>query len=444
MPTQRLLVIAAALTLLVAAGVAAPWLAWAAIAGDAVLFAAFALDWLLARGTPVTAQRGWPPLSVQGSPAEIQVSFYTSARRAVPVIAREALHPAIADRPLRHSFTLNASRGVLWTYPLVPRRRGVHTVGPLTLRISGPLGLARSQRTAIAPAPRAVYPQVRWDGAVGRLLTLAHRHQLGVAPMRYHGAGTEHYALREYRTGDPPNKIHWKATARHGRLVTREETWERGMRLVMLLDAGRAMASMDGSRSKLDHALSATLALMRVAAARGDRVTLVAFSDRIERILRVRAGARGIAHAYEAFFDLEARLAEPAYDLAAETAIESASRGSTVILLTSVVDLAAAELLRESLLRMERKHRAILVNLEDPEVAALAFGPVSTVQQAFAKVASIEILLNNRRLARRLRRSRIRVVSTAADRLAWEAIEAYLNLYRMRRTTAMVAEVRAR
>jgi hypothetical protein len=39
------------------------------------------------------------------------------------------------------------------------------------------------------------------------------------------GAGSETYALREYLKGDPPTKIHWKATARHGRLVTREETW---------------------------------------------------------------------------------------------------------------------------------------------------------------------------------------------------------------------------
>ena len=45
-------------------------------------------------------------------------------------------------------------------------------------------------------------------------------------------------------------------------------------------------------------------------------------------------------------------------------------------------------------------------------------------------MASLEILLANRRLARHLRRGGIRVVNTPADRLALEALEAYLALYR--------------
>jgi len=68
-----------------------------------------------------------------------------------------------------------------------------------------------------------VYPRVRWQGQVGRLLQLAQRHELGRSPLRSAGLGRETYALREYRQGDPPGRIHWKATARHGRLISREE-----------------------------------------------------------------------------------------------------------------------------------------------------------------------------------------------------------------------------
>ena len=79
-----------------------------------------------------------------------------------------------------------------------------------------------------------------------------------------------------------------------------------------------------------------------------------------------------VAISSRALFDLEARLVEPAYDLAAEHAGQAESRRSLVVILTSVTDLAAAELLREALLGLRRKHRPILVNLEDPELAALA------------------------------------------------------------------------
>jgi uncharacterized protein (DUF58 family) len=319
----------------------------------------------------------------------------------------------------------------VWRYDLAPRRRGEHRTGPLTVRVLGPWGLAWAQRDLIAPESVRVYPQVRWEGRVGRLLTLAQRRELGQAPLRTHGLGTEPYALREYRPGDPPTRIHWKATARRGRLITREDTWERGSRLVILLDCARAMASLEAGRSKLDHALAAALALARVAVSRGDRVTFVAFSDRVERLVRVRASAQGVARAYGALFDLPARLSEPAYDVAAETVSKVEPRRATVVLLTSVVDLAAAEVLREALLCL-RRHRTLLVNLEDPDVVRLAAGSASSPAEAFAKVSALEILLANRRLGRRLQRAGTRVVSAPADRLAADTLEAYLGLFAAR------------
>ena len=61
-------------------------------------------------------------------------------------------------------------------------------------------------------------------------------------------------------------------------------------------------------------------------------------------------------------------------------------------LFSSIIDLAAAEMLRESLLRLGRRHRTLLVNLEDPIIEALADGAPADLPEAFAKVSSLEIL----------------------------------------------------
>jgi uncharacterized protein (DUF58 family) len=204
------------------------------------------------------------------------------------------------------------------------------------------------------------------------------------------------------------------------------------MRLVVLLDCARAMTSVEAGRSKLDHALAAALALARVALSRGDRVTFVAFSDRIDRVVRSHAGSRAAADAYAALYDLDARPTEPAYDLAVDTVATVESRRATVVLLTSVVDLAAAELLRTALLRLARKHRPILVNLEDPDLVRLALGVPERTEAAFAKVSSLEMLLANRRLGRRLQRAGIAVAVAAADQLAWRTLESYLSASRPR------------
>lgn len=433
MPSLRVFLLLAVATLWVVVGVVVPGLAVQALAFDGLLLLAFAIDLLRSRGLEVEIERHWPPLLTQGATAEVRVEVSNPQSKGLELRLREGLHPGLAAEPEHKALRVPAGGRMAWSYRIRPRRRGEHRVGPLSLRVLGPWGLAWSQRDALPEESQRVFPQVRWEGKVGQLLMLAHHRSLGRLPQRLQGLGSEPYALREYRAGDPPSKIHWKSTARHGKLVSREDTWERGARLLILLDCGRGMSGMDGQRSKLDHALAAALALTRVATARGDRVTLLAFSDRIEHSLRLHGGQRSIHTAYARLYDLEARLAEPAFDLAVETAISLESRRSTAILLTSVVDLAAAELLRQAILRLERRHRPILVNLQDPEIRDLALGAPETAEDAFAKVTALDIVDANRRLGRRLRRAGVRVVETAADRLALETLEAYLSLFWDRR-----------
>jgi len=369
----------------------APSLAVPAAALDAAVLAAAVLDWRRARRQRLTASRVWPPLLVQGAPAEVVLEIGMMedpararasevSRRATVTLLREGLHPALAPAPLHRRLLVSAARPSAWRYSLVPRRRGEHQLAPLTVRVLGPWGLAWAQRDLLPGERVRIYPQVRWEGRVGQLLAAAQRQRLGQVSLPLQGAGSEPYGLREYRPGDSLGKVHWKATARHGRLVSREDTWERGARLVVMLDCARTMAAMDGSRSKLDYALAAALALTRVAAARGDQVSVIAFSDRIDRTVRVRSGARSARQAYAALFDLQARLTEPAYDLAVEAVGQVEPRRATAVLLTSVVDLAAAELLRESLLRLAGRHRPLLINLEDPELRRLAAAGFSSVR----------------------------------------------------------------
>lgn len=412
-----------------------PWLAVLTLPLDAGLIGAFAIDYRRARRTRLSAVRRLPPLLVQGQPAQVLVEVSSGQRRSVSAVLREGLHPALASGPERQRLEISFGGRLLWRYALTPKQRGAVRFGALTARVLGPWRLAWADTELVAPQTVRVYPQIRWGGSVGKLLELAQRRQLGLTPMRLRGQGSEPYALRPYLPGDPASRVHWKATARHGRLIVREETWERGTRLVLLLDAGRSMAGIEGQRSKLDAALAAALVLTRVAQSRGDRVTLIAFSDRVERVAKLPSGARGAGVAYRLFYDLEARLAEPAFELAFEQAARLESRRATVILFTCVLDLGSAELLRRSLQALVRRHRVLLVNLEDADLSRLAWAPPSSVLEAFAKVSALEILEANRELAVRLRRLGITVASAPSDRLALETLDAYLGRARGRTAT---------
>ena len=423
--------------LVIATAVVTPRLVRLVLPLDGILVALFLADYARARRVALSARRTRPPLLVQGVASDIEVHVFNPGPRSVTAILREGLDPAIAAEPLRVRADLAPARETIWRYEVVPRRRGDRAFAPLTARVLGPWRLAWAQRELLPAEPARVYPQVRWSGAAGRLLALAQRRELGLAPLATRGVGTEPYGVRGYLPGDPPTKIHWRATARHGRLITREETWERGGRLLILLDCARGMASREAERSKLDAALSAALALARVAAARGDRVTALAFSNRVERLVRVPAGARGSSVLYERLFDVEARMVEPAYDVAASEAARLEPRRANVVLFTSLVDLVSAEVLRVALLELSIRHRVLLVNLEDADLARLALGVPASSREVFAKVSALEILLGNRRLAVKLRRAGIRILTTPADRLAPDTLSAYLGMARdLRRRSA--------
>ncbi|HKF42214.1 MAG TPA: DUF58 domain-containing protein [Thermoanaerobaculia bacterium] len=429
-PARRFFGALGLVALVIAAAVITPGLARLVLPLDGILVALLLVDYARARRVVLSASRARPPLLVQGVASEIAVRVFNPGPRAATAVLREGLDPAIAGEPIRVRADLVPGRETIWRYQVVPRRRGDHAFAPFSARVLGPWRLAWAQRDLLPAEPARVYPQVRWSGAAGRLLALAQRRELGLAPLSTRGIGTEPYGVRAYLPGDPPGKIHWRATARHGKLITREETWERGARLLVLLDCARGMASREAEEktSKLDAALSAALALARVAAARGDRVTTLAFSNRIERLVRTPAGARGSSILYERLFDVEAHMVEPAYDIAASEAARLEPRRANVVLFTSLVDLVSAEVLRVALLELSIRHRVLLVNLEDADLARLALGEPASTREVFAKVSALEILLANRRLAVKLRRAGIRILTTPADRLALDTLNAYLGM----------------
>jgi uncharacterized protein (DUF58 family) len=429
-PAARAFLFLGLATLLLAAAVVAPALVWVALLLNSVTLAAVAWDGRQAGKAALRARRHLPVLLSQGARAELTVELENRSERPLTVLLRDGLHPALAPAPARAALRLAPGKVERWRFSIAPRRRGSHLWGSMDARILGPLGFAWGQRRLLAPCEARVFPQVRWGGRVGNLLALARRRELGLSPTPRQAEGSEPYALRGYLPGDPPNRIHWRATARHGRLITREETWEQGAQLLILLDCGRAMSAIGEERSKLDHALATALALLRLAVGRGDRVGLLAFSDRVERRVAIGHGSvAAVRRAYGALYDLEARRVEPDFDLAVEQALAFSPRRGTSVLCTSVSDLATAERLQQAVLRLSRRSRALLVNLEDPQVASFAYGTPETIEQAYAKVAAMEILLANRRLGRRLRLAGVTTVTTPADLLTVETLDAYLALF---------------
>ncbi|MFZ5476610.1 MAG: DUF58 domain-containing protein [Myxococcota bacterium] len=425
-PSGRALALWGLATLLFVFAFVTPWLAVAGLVADLAIAACTWVDGRGAARRAIRVRRRLPEVVCQGERAALAWDVDNLDAFPLRLRLRDVLE--LGDTAVEAELVAPAGARVTHRAEVVPKRRGRSPLPPIALRVAGRWGLAWSPREVPGEDAVRVHPRLHPDGDDA----LALRRALAVRPGQHDlarpGLSTEFHALRDYQRGDDFRRIHWKATARARRPVTVETTWEQEQEIVVLVDCGRPMAASSGPWSKLDHALSAALALARAAGAWRDVVTIVLFSREVRCAVRVDGRAGGFARALEALLEQHADEEEPDYAAAAGWCMRKVPRRSLAFLFTSVGDALAADAIAEATVALARRHRPVLVNLDDPGVAALARAIPTDVAGAYAKVSALAVDEANEGLYARLRQKKVEVVPAPADRLTVGVLQAFLDL----------------
>ncbi|MBV9546352.1 MAG: DUF58 domain-containing protein, partial [Chloroflexi bacterium] len=257
---------------------------------------AAAVDWYLARDIrDVSAQRilQTDKLSL-GDWNPVRLELTSNAQRVHHIEVRDL--PPIDFKldtyaPMFRA-TVRPGASATMTYRVRPPRRGDATFGDLYIRTLGPLRLMHRQRRLSGSAQHVrIYPSLRELRRFDLLVRRGLEAQPVGRPVRRPGASTEFERIREYVAGDEFRRVNWKATARRGQPMVNQFEAERGQNLVIMLDAGRAMAALAEEPAtdelqadagpiltKLDYALNAGLLLAYAASRWGDRVAIEAYT----------------------------------------------------------------------------------------------------------------------------------------------------------------------
>ncbi|MBI5876657.1 MAG: DUF58 domain-containing protein [Chloroflexi bacterium] len=107
-----------------------------------------------------------------------------------------------------------------WLVRTVCQQRGRFTLGPITLRSADPFGIFENERPVDIVEHLVVWPQTvdlpSFSPPIGRLTG-------GEAlQRRTHHVTANVSGVRDYYPGDSFNRIHWRSTARHNRLIVKE------------------------------------------------------------------------------------------------------------------------------------------------------------------------------------------------------------------------------
>ena len=389
------------------------------------------VDW---RRTPRLDERdvrrvAEPQLSI-GAPNRVAVTVHNPFARDLRIRVRDDVPVSFRVDHREAALEIPAGGDASLSYVARPRYRGSFRFGDIHLRSVGPFDLVERQSAARAAAPANVYPDLReirrYDITTRRGLA----YDAGQRRARIPGAGSVFERLREYEPDDDPRSISWTATARRGRPISVEYETERQQRVVIVLDAGRMMASTLGELTKLDHAVNTALMLGYVATAKGDEVGVLGYSDEIRSFLPPRRGRGQFLRITEALRRLEVTTTESDPRTAFEFLRSRAARRALVVLFTDLVDTDASRGLVAAITRLAGNNLVLCCVLSDSRLGELARDAPTTTAAAYERTIAQTVLEDRATALAVLRRHGVHTIDVASDRLTVAVIQRYLELKR--------------
>jgi uncharacterized protein (DUF58 family) len=307
--------------------------------------------------------------------------------------------------------------------------RGEWPLGPVALRLAGPLGLVartvrypRTDQVLVTPSIASVRRY--------RLLAVQRRlRDAGVRVLRRRGEGTSFAGLREYVQGDDPRFIDWKASARRRALITREFSIEQGQTVVIVIDCGRLMTQLADDLPRFEYALSSALVLADVAAGSGDQVGMLAFDDQVRAWVAPARGTEALRSVRAGLIPLRATMTEPDYATAFRTLDARQRKRALIVFYTDVIDPRASQSLIAHTTRGAQHHLPVVVALRNESlVAAAATGGGRTTTAVYERAAAEELLSARDEALQRMRQAGVSVIDVRPQAMTAAVVNRYLEL----------------
>jgi uncharacterized protein (DUF58 family) len=365
------------------------------------------------------------PLGV-GHEVSLRLANLTASSLPVEVHDHYPAGAEVTGQP--QSATLPANGWAQIAYRLRPVLRGDMQFGQTEIRLASPLQLWQSRRKIGEAQQVRVYPNF---AELTRFTILATDHrlsQIGLLQRRRRGEGLDFHQLREYREGDSPRQIDWKASARMARLISREYQDERDQQVVLLLDCGRRMAARDDELSHFDHTVNAALLLAYVSLRQGDAVGILTMSGE-PRWMAPRKSRATINLILNRVYDLHPTLSPTDYYQAAVDLMRRTRKRSLVVILSNLRD-EDDEALTPALRLLQSRHLVLFASLRESILSRALTARVDSFERALTHAATADYLRSRELIFRGLERAGAVCVDVEPERLPIALVNSYMEIKR--------------
>jgi uncharacterized protein (DUF58 family) len=335
-----------------------------------------------------------------------------------------------------------------------PLKRGSFPVRACHLEAASPWGFWAMRARRGVESELRVYPNLLTERK-GVAALFLNRGNFGVHTQRQVGKGRDFEKLREYIPGDSFEDIHWKATAKRGRPVTKVFQIERTQEVYVVIDASRLSgrlvrgraASGEGAEPEaqrqrpaadsaptacvLERFITAALVLGLAAEQQGDLFGLVTFSDRIRNFVRARNGKAHYGACRDALYTLEPQSVTPDFDELSAFLRLRLRRRALLVFLTSLDDPVLAESFARNVDLICRQHLMLVNLLQPPGVRPVFSDPdVASLDDLYRELGGHVRWHSLRELGRTLQQRGVRFALLEDERLSAGLVTQYLEVKR--------------
>jgi uncharacterized protein (DUF58 family) len=292
--------------------------------------------------------------------------------------------------------------------------------------------------------PREIVRQVR------RLQLRARRAVEDLLGGEYHsvfkGTGIAFEEVREYQAGDDVRAIDWNVTARMGHPFIKRYVEERELTVMLLLDCSGSQQFTSRLQQKREVAAEVAAVLAFSAISNNDKVGLVAFTDRVEKFIPPRKGARHVLRLIREVLFFQPEHPGTSLKAALDYVNKVLHRRAIIFLLSDFMDTG----FERSFKRTGRRHDLVAVALRDPReeelprVGLVQLEDAETGEQYLVDTSSAAVRhayaerakIRRETLRRLARSSQVDLIEVATDGLHLEALLRFFKLRerRLKRT----------
>jgi len=316
----------------------------------------------------------------------------------------------------------------LISYSLRPTRRGEYEFGYIRVFVTSALGLIRRRYNFSQGETLAVYPSFLQMRKYELMAISNNLSEIGIKKIRRLGHSLEFEQVKSYVPGDDYRTINWKATARHGSLMTNSYIDEKSQQVYCVIDKSRAMKMPFEGLSLLDYAINASLVLSNVALLKEDKAGLITVAEKIGAVVPADRRPTQINKILEVLYKEKTRYLETNMELLYATIRNVVKQRSLVVFFTNYESMYALQRQLPFLKRIARFHLLLVVFFENTELKKVSETTAGDVEGIYIKTIAEKFAYDKKLIVKELAKYNIQSILTTPQNLTINTINRYLEL----------------